>query len=116
MSQTMTETQGSGAATVTVEHWIDGASVAGDSDRTGPVYNPARGVETKRVHFASTEDVDAAVQVAARAFPGWRDTSIAKRQAVMFTFRELLAALADELAAGAPLDHPLFPVLWEAPA
>src|ERR671912_560303 len=43
MSQTLTETQSSVAATATVEHWIDGASVAGDSDRTGPVYNPALG-------------------------------------------------------------------------
>ena len=79
MSQTLTETHASGAATATIDHWIDGASVAGDSDRSGPVYNPALGVEQKRVRFASTEDVDAAVQAAARAFPAWRDTSIAKR-------------------------------------
>ena len=92
MSQTLTETQPSAAATTTVEHWIDGASASGASDRTGPVYNPARGVETKRVRFASTEDVDLAVQAAARAFPAWRDTSIAKRQQVMFKFRELLNA------------------------
>ena len=105
MSQTLTETQASGATTATVEHWIDGASVAGDSDRTGPVYNPALGVEQKRVRFASTEDVDTAVQAAARAFPGWRDTSIAKRQQVMFTFRELLNARSDELAAILTSEH-----------
>ncbi|HET6672640.1 MAG TPA: aldehyde dehydrogenase family protein, partial [Agromyces sp.] len=105
MSQTMSGTQAAAAATATVEHWIDGASVAGDSDRTGPVYNPALGVEQKRVRFASTDDVDAAVQAAARAFPGWRDTSIAKRQAVMFTFRELLAARSDELAAILTSEH-----------
>ena len=73
MSQTVTENQSAAAGTTTmVEHWIDGASVAGSSDRTGPVYNPALGVEQKRVRFASTEDVDAAVQAAARAFPAWR--------------------------------------------
>ena len=96
-NETMTDTTTDQATRETarrrgVDHWIDGASVAGASDRTGPVYNPARGVEQKRVRFASTDDVDAAVQAAARAFPAWRDTSIAKRQQVMFKFRELLAA------------------------
>ncbi|HEX6365130.1 MAG TPA: CoA-acylating methylmalonate-semialdehyde dehydrogenase [Agromyces sp.] len=105
MSQTMTETQGAAAATATVEHWIDGASVAGDSDRSGPVYNPALGIEQKRVRFASTDDVDMAVQAAARAFPGWRDTSIAKRQAVMFKFRELLNARSGELAEILTSEH-----------
>src|SRR5215207_9501816 len=105
MSQTITETQSRAAATTTIEHWIDGASAAGDSERTGPVYNPALGVEQKRVRFASTQDVDAAVQAAARAFPKWRDTSIAKRQAVMFAFRELLNARSDELAAILTSEH-----------
>ena len=40
MSQTLTESQQQ-TATTTVEHWIDGASVAGSSERTGPIYNPA---------------------------------------------------------------------------
>src|SRR5215218_8745010 len=100
-----TESQSSAAGTATIEHWIDGASVAGDSDRTGPVYNPALGVEQKRVRFASTEDVDTAVKAAARAFPGWRDTSIAKRQQVMFKFRELLNARSGELAAILTSEH-----------
>src|SRR5215207_1435360 len=105
MSQTITETQSRAAATTTIEHWIDGASAAGDSERTGPVYNPALGVEQKRVRFASTQDVDAAVQAAARAFPGWRDTSIAKRQQVMFAFRELLNARSGDLAAILTSEH-----------
>ena len=103
--QTLAETQPLAGGLATVEHWIDGASVAGDPSRSGPVYNPARGVEQKRVHFASTDDVDTAVQAAARAFPGWRDTSIAKRQAVMFKFRELLAGRTDELAAILTSEH-----------
>ena len=105
MSQTLTETQPQAAETATIDHWIDGASVAGSSDRSGPVYNPALGVEQKRVRFASTEDVDPAVQAAARAFPAWRDTSIAKRQQVMFRFRELLNARTGELAAILTSEH-----------
>lgn len=88
-----------------LDHWIDGAPAAGASDRTGPVYDPARGVVQRLVRYASADDVHAAVQAAARAFPGWRDTSIAKRQQVMFTFRELLAARSEELAAILTSEH-----------
>ncbi|HEX6956166.1 MAG TPA: CoA-acylating methylmalonate-semialdehyde dehydrogenase [Agromyces sp.] len=88
-----------------LDHWIDGAPAAGHSDRTGPVYDPARGVVQRQVRYASADDVDAAVQAAARAFPMWRDTSIAKRQQVMFRFRELLASRSEELAAILTSEH-----------
>ncbi|MWB99402.1 CoA-acylating methylmalonate-semialdehyde dehydrogenase [Agromyces seonyuensis] len=88
-----------------VEHWIDGALVSGESPRTGPVYNPARGIVQREVRLASTADVDVAVQAAARAFPAWRDASIAKRQQVMFKFREILNARSDELGAILTNEH-----------
>ena len=40
----------------TIGHWIGGESVAGDSGRKGPVYNPATGEQTGEVAFASTEE------------------------------------------------------------
>jgi hypothetical protein len=43
-----------------VSHWIGGRTVAGESGRSGPVYNPAKGIQTKEVDFASVEEVDAA--------------------------------------------------------
>ena len=36
-----------------IGHWIGGRPVAGTSGRTGPVYNPATGEQTKEVSFAS---------------------------------------------------------------
>ena len=51
-----------------ISHWIDGASVKGRSGRSGPVYNPALGVQTGEVAFASPEEIDGAVQAATRAF------------------------------------------------
>ncbi|MFW8746132.1 aldehyde dehydrogenase family protein, partial [Mesorhizobium japonicum] len=75
------------------------------SGRTAPVYDPARGVVTKHVGLASTEEVDAAVRAAADAFPAWRDTSIARRQQVLFAFRELLNARKDELAEILTSEH-----------
>ncbi|WP_213815967.1 CoA-acylating methylmalonate-semialdehyde dehydrogenase [Glaciihabitans sp. dw_435] len=82
----------------TVSHWIDGALRAGTSGRTAPVYDPALGVVTKNVALADQAEVDAAVASAKAAFPGWRDTSITRRQQIMFRFRELLNERKGELA------------------
>jgi malonate-semialdehyde dehydrogenase (acetylating)/methylmalonate-semialdehyde dehydrogenase len=88
-----------------VTHWIDGAERQAHSDRTAPVYDPALGVETKRVVLADREDIDAAVASAAAAFPAWRDMSLAKRQSVVFAFRELLNARKGELAEIITAEH-----------
>ncbi|MFT4123091.1 MAG: CoA-acylating methylmalonate-semialdehyde dehydrogenase [Microbacteriaceae bacterium] len=88
-----------------LRHWIDGAPVAATSGRTVPVYDPALGVPTASVGLASAADVDAAVRSAAAAFPAWRDTSIARRQAVLFRFRELLDERKDELAEIITSEH-----------
>jgi malonate-semialdehyde dehydrogenase (acetylating)/methylmalonate-semialdehyde dehydrogenase len=81
-----------------LSHWIDGASGTGASTRTAPVYNPATGRVQRLVSLASAADVDTVVASAQAAYPAWRDASIAKRQGVMFTFRELLNARKGELA------------------
>jgi malonate-semialdehyde dehydrogenase (acetylating)/methylmalonate-semialdehyde dehydrogenase len=79
-------------------NWINGNLVESTSGRTSPVFDPALGIETERVGLSSRAELDAAVAVAAAAFPAWRDASLAKRQQVMFAFRELLNARKGELA------------------
>lgn len=88
-----------------VDHWVDGRPWAGSSTRTAPVYDPARGTVERQVRLAGAADVDAAVASAAAAWPAWRDTSIARRQAVLFAFRELLHARSDELAQILTAEH-----------
>ncbi|GAA4190795.1 CoA-acylating methylmalonate-semialdehyde dehydrogenase [Gryllotalpicola kribbensis] len=88
-----------------VGHWIDGADYASSSGRTAPVYDPALGVATKRVALADGAEVDAAVASAKAAFPAWADTSLARRQAVVFRFRELLDARKQELAEIITSEH-----------
>ncbi|MFE1663760.1 CoA-acylating methylmalonate-semialdehyde dehydrogenase [Microbacterium sp. P02] len=106
MTDTTTiETDTSERAVDTLDHWVGGASWAGDSDRTAPVYDPARGVVQRRVRLASAADVDAAVSDARTAAESWRDASIAKRQGVMFAFRELVNARREELAAILTSEH-----------
>src|SRR4051794_1231040 len=88
-----------------IPHWIDGGRRDGTGDRTAPVTDPATGEVTSQVALASPEDVDAAVAAAAAAFPAWRDTSLTKRSAVIFRFRELLNERKPELAAIITAEH-----------
>ena len=81
-----------------ISHWVGGKVVAGESGRTGPVFNPATGQQTHEVDFATTEEMDAAVATAAEAFPAWRATSLSKRADILFRIRELLEQRKPELA------------------
>ena len=91
--------------TAIVQHWCDGKAFAGDSSETAPVTNPATGVVTANVALASVEDARTVIAAAADAFPEWRDTSLAKRTAVLFRFRELLNERKEELAAIITAEH-----------
>jgi malonate-semialdehyde dehydrogenase (acetylating) / methylmalonate-semialdehyde dehydrogenase len=88
-----------------VDHWIGGRRVPGTSGRTGPIYDPATGRLAREVHFASAEDVDAAVAAAKAAFPGWRAMSLSKRTEVMFRIRNLVETHRHELAAHLTREH-----------
>jgi malonate-semialdehyde dehydrogenase (acetylating)/methylmalonate-semialdehyde dehydrogenase len=89
----------------TLDHWIAGEDFVGESTRTSPVYNHAKGLVQREVRLASKADVDAAIRAAKDAFPGWADVSWAKRTAVMFAFREILNSRKDELAAILTSEH-----------
>ena len=84
-----------------IGHWINGKHVAGTSGRFADVYNPATGEVQARVALASPADVDAAVSAAHAAFPAWAATTPLNRARVLFKFKELLEAHADEIAAAA---------------
>ena len=88
-----------------ISHWIGGRSVAGQSGRSGPVYNPATGRQSGEVDFATVEEVDAAVQAAKAAFVEWRKVSLAKRAELFFTIRELLHERREEVAKLLTAEH-----------
>ncbi|GAB3809271.1 hypothetical protein GCM10027605_43770 [Micromonospora zhanjiangensis] len=89
----------------TTTHRIGGRAYQGVAGRTGEVFDPATGRVAGRVDLADATVVDAAVAAAAEAFPRWRDTSLARRSAVLFAFREALFARQDELAALVTAEH-----------
>jgi malonate-semialdehyde dehydrogenase (acetylating)/methylmalonate-semialdehyde dehydrogenase len=88
-----------------ISHWIDGAARAGTSGRTGPVFNPATGLQSGEVDLASTAEVSTAVASAKAAAREWRSASLSRRSAVLFAFRELLHNGADELAKIVTAEH-----------
>ena len=62
-----------------------------------PVMDPSTGRQIAEAPCCTQDEVDSAVEAAARAFPGWRDTPIPTRIQLMFRFKQLLDAHLDEL-------------------
>jgi malonate-semialdehyde dehydrogenase (acetylating)/methylmalonate-semialdehyde dehydrogenase len=88
-----------------ISHYYSGAEQKPSSTRTAPVYDPALGIESGRVALADATDIKAAIDAAKHAYPAWRDSSLAKRQQIIFKFRELLNERKPELAAIITAEH-----------
>ena len=88
-----------------IQHFVNGAAYAGAGSQSGEVFNPNTGEVQARVGFATVGDLDAAVQSAAAAQPGWAATNPQRRARVMFEFKRLVEARMDELAALLSSEH-----------
>lgn len=88
-----------------IAHWFDGAAAPSASGRTAPVHNPTTGAVRAHVALADQADITAALASAGRGFAAWSAFSIAKRQSVLFAFRELLNARKGELARIITAEH-----------
>ncbi len=88
-----------------INHIIGGEEIESTSGRTSPVYNPATGEVTAQVGLATAEEVDHAVGVAAAAAVEWKATSLAKRTAIMFSFRDLVDEHKADIAALLTAEH-----------
>nr|BFE67912.1 aldehyde dehydrogenase family protein [Actinoplanes digitatis] len=89
--------------------YVGGAWASPTSADTIPVENPATEEILGHVPCGGAEDVDRAVAAARRAFPGWAETSMAERGAVLGKLHESLAARAGDIArtVGLELGAPL---------
>jgi malonate-semialdehyde dehydrogenase (acetylating)/methylmalonate-semialdehyde dehydrogenase len=88
-----------------IKHIIAGREVASTSGRTSPVFNPATGEVTAEVGLASIEEVDQAVAAAREAFGPWSATSLARRTAIMYRFRDLVDRHKEDMAALLTAEH-----------
>ena len=82
----------------TLQHWIAGKATSGSSDRTAAVFNPATGAQQAEVLLGSERDVEAAIAAARDAYAEWSQTSLSRRTKILFAFRELVNAHAEEIA------------------
>ncbi len=101
----MTDVVDAPTAVKPINHWIAGATYAGKSGRSGPVFNPATGAQAGAVDFATVDEVDKAVQAAKTALPAWRALSIAKRAEILFAVRELVHARREDIARILTAEH-----------
>jgi len=83
----------------TVSFYIDGSWESPAGRATAEVTNPATGEILAHVPFASTPDVDRAVQSAHAAYLKWRDVPVVDRVQVLYRFKALLEEHAAEIAA-----------------
>ncbi|RAZ33131.1 CoA-acylating methylmalonate-semialdehyde dehydrogenase [Microbacterium sp. SMR1] len=88
-----------------IPHWIDGGEYAPDGTRTAPVFNPATGRVSAEVALADEQTIERAIASARRGFEVWSRYSVARRQSVLFAFRELLNARKPELARIITAEH-----------
>src|SRR5687768_17307821 len=95
----------SSTAVASIEHWIGGRIVPGQSGRRAEVFNPATGGVTGQVALANSTEVANAVAAAQAAFPAWADTPPIRRARVMFKFLELLNQEKDNLARAITAEH-----------
>jgi len=84
---------------------INGEQVESASGHWVDVLNPATQDVVAQVPFATLDEVDAAVANARQAFSSWRNVSVAKRQAIMLRFQQLVRENTKELAELISLEH-----------
>jgi malonate-semialdehyde dehydrogenase (acetylating)/methylmalonate-semialdehyde dehydrogenase len=81
-----------------VQNYINGRFTDSKSTRFLPVISPLDGNPLSEVPLSTTDDLDAAVAAAKKAFPGWSKTPIKERVQVLYNYRHLLEKNIDELA------------------
>jgi malonate-semialdehyde dehydrogenase (acetylating)/methylmalonate-semialdehyde dehydrogenase len=64
-----------------------------------PVFNPASGEVIEQVPLSGAPEVGAAVEAAVKAYAHWAASAIGERAQLMFRYKALLEANAEELAA-----------------
>lgn len=79
-------------------HFIAGDRISGTSGRTADVFNPSTGEVKAQVALASAMELDAAVQSAVAAQREWATVNPQRRARVMFKFKALVEADANNLA------------------
>ena len=79
-------------------HFINGSHVSGGSGRSSDVFNPSTGEEKAQVALANVDEMNQAVASAVAAQAEWANVNPQRRARVLFKFKSLVEADADNLA------------------
>ena len=74
--------------TQTLSNYIGGQFVPSRSETTDPVYNPATEEILAYVPLSTKEEVDQAVQEAAKAGRAWAKTAVPRRARILFKYQQ----------------------------
>ena len=81
--------------------FIDGHWLSGEGRATHQVVNPATGAVLAELPLATTADLDAALDAAARGYPLWRATSVDEKAAVLAGAARLMRERVEIIATTA---------------
>lgn len=90
---------------INTQNFIDNEFVESKSTQWIDLHDPATNNLVTRVPQSTAEELKAAVDSAAKAFPGWKKTSLLTRQQIMFKFVSLIRENWDKLAASITLEQ-----------
>jgi len=93
------------AAPEIIHNGVGGAPSVSASTRRQPVFNPATGEAIAELPLSTVDELDATVETAKAALPGWAATPPLKRARHMFKFKELLDAHAEDIARAISREH-----------
>jgi betaine-aldehyde dehydrogenase len=81
----------------TLQNFINGRKVDAGDGSTSDVVNPVTGQVYAVAPVSSSNDVDAAMSAAAKAFEGWRESTPGERQRALLRIADVFEARSDEL-------------------
>ena len=90
---------------ITLLNYIDGELIEAEQGKILPLYNPALGEQYGTLPDSKVEDVELAISAARKAFPVWRDTSVAERSRIMSKIAELIEEKLEVLALAETTDN-----------
>lgn len=82
----------------TLKNYINGEWVESKTTQFEDIYDPAKKEIIAKVPLSTKEELDYAVEVAAKAFESWKKVPVTKRTKVLFKFQQLLEKNKQELA------------------
>jgi malonate-semialdehyde dehydrogenase (acetylating) / methylmalonate-semialdehyde dehydrogenase len=83
---------------VKLKNYINGEWVESKTTKYEDVYNPATKEVIAQVPISIKEDVDYAIEVAAKAFEKWKNVAVPRRARILFNYQQLLTKHKEELA------------------